>query len=364
MPPFKDAVDAAAVGRLAAALGSGIDGEAFVAEAVAGLDELELKARVAHVARALGRHLPSDFLVAAAVVERTVPAGDLGMWEVWPVTDWVAAAGLDHPEAALALLARLTSKASGEFAVRPFIDRYPALAYEVFTAWTADPDEHVRRLVSEGTRPRLPWAPRVPLLEREPGWAVPLLDRLRDDPSAFVRRSVANHLNDLAKADPDLAMSVAQRWAGEGGSHAAAVVRHGLRTLVKAGVPAALALVGADVDADVRVEGFEVLTPVVELGRDLVWACRLVGDPDRPVAAVVDYVVHFAGARGGLRPKVFKLTTVRLAPGAAADLRRRHPIVPVTTRRYYPGRHRVEVQVNGRVLAGADFDLVSPPPRP
>jgi len=361
MPPFKDHISRDSVRQLGEVLAADhdrFDARSFGEEASRGLDRLELKARVAQVAGVLARHLPDDFESAVGVVLRTVPASELTMWEAWPVTEWVAAAGADAPAAALEALAAITGKASGEFAIRPFIGRYPDLTFETMQRWTEHPDADVRRLVSEGSRPRLPWAPRVPQLEAEPCWAVPLLDRLRNDPSPYVRRSVANHLNDISKLDPHGALEVAERWTADGGSHVAAVVRHGLRTLVKAGDARALALVGADAQAQIEVRDFTVLTGTVSLGGELVWRCRLTARHDGPVVAVVDYVVHFAGARGAHRHKVFKLSTMRLEPGRPAEIVRRHSFVPVTTRRYHAGRHRVEVQVNGRVLGGGDFDLV------
>ena len=361
MPPFKDHISSVSVRRLGDVLAAGdhrFDACRFAEEASGGLDRLELKARVAHVSGVLARHLPGDFESAAAVVLSTVPSSDLTVWEAWPVTDWVAEAGIDAPAAALEVLAAITGRASGEFAIRPFIGRYPAHTFQTMERWTAHPDEEVRRLVSEGSRPRLPWSPRVGVLDAEPRWAEPLLDRLRDDPSSYVRRSVANHLNDISKVDPDGALDVARRWMTGGGTHVAAVVRHGLRTMVKAGDFRALALVGADAGAQFEVRDFTVAKRTVRLGGELVWRCVLTAHHGSPVVAVVDYVVHFAGARGATRRKVFKLTTVRLDPGRPVEIIRRHPFVPVTTRRYYAGSHRVEVQVNGRVLGGGDFDLV------
>jgi 3-methyladenine DNA glycosylase AlkC len=361
MPPFKDHISHVSVRRLGEVLAAGdrcFDARRFAEEASLGLDRLELKARVAQVSGVLARHLPGDFESAVAVVLRTVPTSDLTMWEAWPVTDWVADAGMDAPAAALEALAALTAKASGEFAIRPFIDHYPDLTFETLLRWATHPDEEVRRLVSEGSRPRLPWARRVRVLDAQPRWAVPLLDRLRDDPSPYVRRSVANHLNDVSKLDPDGALDIAGRWTAEGGTQVAAVVRQGLRTLVKAGDPRALALVGADAEAHIEVREFTVPTTTVRLGGELVWRCILTADNGRPVVAVVDYVIHFARAGGAPGRKVFKLRTVRLEPGRPVEIVRRHALVPVTTRRYQAGRHRVEVQVNGRVLDGGDFDLV------
>jgi len=361
MPPFKDHVSRASalrLGEVLAAADRGFDARRFADEASRSLDQLELKARVTHVARVLARFLPGDFEAAAGVVLSSVPASDLTMWEAWPVTEWVADAGIDTPRAALDVLAGITARASAEFAIRSFIGRYPDLTFEALQRWAAHPDEEVRRLVSEGSRPRLPWAPRVDRLDAAPLWAVPLLDRLREDPSAYVRRSVANHLNDISKVDPDGALDVAGRWTADGGTHVSAVVRHGLRSLVKAGDPRALSLVGADAGAHVEVGDFTVVTKTVHLGGELVWRCLLTARHGRPVVAVVDYVLHFAGARGARRRKVFKLRTMQLEPGRPAEIVRRHPFVPVSTRRYHAGSHRVEVQVNGRGLDGGDFALV------
>jgi 3-methyladenine DNA glycosylase AlkC len=215
---FKDQIDAALVDRLAIALavaGPDVDVESFRRVAVGGLDGLELKARIAHVASALATALPAEFPSAVAVVDRvlTAPAegpggGPAGLrgWDLWAVTEWVALAGRDHPGDALELLARLTRHASGEFAIRPFIDDDPDGVRARLTTWVQRDDEHVRRLVSEGTRPKLPWAPKLAITATDPAYAVGLLDRLVDDGSEYVRRSVSNHLNDLCRVDAALAL--------------------------------------------------------------------------------------------------------------------------------------------------------------
>lgn len=361
MPALKERVSRDSIRRLAEVLAGGDRdfpvGE-FVEEAARGLEGLELKARIARVASALETYLAGDFQSAASLIHRTVPESALTMWEAWPVLDWVAAAGIDSPKPALELIAALTGRASGEFAIRPFIQRYPDLVFDTMGRWVAHPDEEVRRLVSEGTRPRLPWAPRVPLLDAEPGWAIPLLDGLRDDASAYVRRSVANHLNDISKANADLAIDVARRWVDGGGVGSDSVVRHGLRTLVKNGDVRALGLIGVDAEALIEAELFEVTTKTVHLGQDLMWRCRLRNRCDRRVTAVVDYVVHLRSGRGARRRKAFKFKTLRLDPDETVELARRHRLVPVTTRRYYSGTHRVDLQVNGRVLGSDQFDLV------
>lgn len=370
---FKDRIDARLVARLADAL-TRVDPqpsvEQFRRTATTGLGDLELKARVAHVAVALEQCLPHDFAVAAGVVSRLVDAVDAGEvelegWELWPVTDWVALAGRDAPGVALELLARLTRYATGEFAVRPFIDDDPPGVLVLFDRWIDERDEHVRRLVSEGTRPRLPWAPRLAVAAEDPGYAVGLLDRLVVDDSEYVRRSVSNHLNDLCRVEPALGLSVARRWSDEHGEgpdveRVAWVVKRGLRSLVKQGNPDALRLLGHDPDVAVDAHDFRIATPVVRLGEQVEWSLALESADDRPHRVVVDYAVHFVRANGSSGPKVFKWTTIDLAPGQRVELTRAHRIKPVTIRTFRSGTHVVDVQVNGRVVASGSFELVVP----
>lgn len=358
--PFKEHVGAAAVARLAdaiAAVDPTFDAPAFAADALAGLDALELKARIAHVAAALEPHLAGPFPRAAGVLCAAATAADLDAWTAWPLTAWVERNGLDDPAAALDALARLTCHASAEFAIRPFIERHPEATFARLADWAGSDDLHLRRLVSEGTRPRLPWGGRLAALQRDPSPVLPLLDRLRDDPEEYVRRSVANHLNDIAKDHPALAVEIAGRWLAEGGDHSRRVVRHGLRSLVKAGDPAALALVGADPAVAVEAGDLAVEANAVPLGGTLRFAITLRNPGDGPVGLVIDYAVHHRKANGALSPKVFKLATRTLSPGEAFVARRAHSFRPVTTRRYYPGGHRIDVRVNGRVVGEADFRL-------
>lgn len=370
---FKDNIDAALVGRLAAAFGAaapGLDVDAFGRSAVRGLSDLELKARISHVAGSLAEMLPDDVTAAIAIVddvlampgrESEAPPAGLDGWDLWPVAEWVALAGRDRAGEALELLARLTRWASGEFAIRPFIDDDPAAVHDRLVGWADRDDEHVRRLVSEGTRPKLPWAPKLAVTANDPAYAVDLLDRLVDDRSECVRRSVSNHLNDLCRVDPSLALEVAGRWL----AHADAsneqtrewVVRRGLRTLVKAGNPSAMRLLGHDPDVAVRAE-LVMSTPSVAMGEAAEWVLHLESLDTETHRVVVDYAIHRVRADGSTGRKVAKWTTVELRPRQRVELARRHRIVPITTRTYHSGDHVVEVQVNGVVVARGSFDLV------
>ena len=338
----------------------------FVELATSGLEELEMKDRVSNVAKALLATMPDDFDRAAAVVRSGIGSTGLEGWIVFPVNDWVARAGMDSPGTALALLGELTSLWSAEFAVRPFIEKHPRTTFEQFDRWIESPDEHRRRLVSEGSRPRLPWGRQLRGLFADPKPTIALLDRLVDDSSAYVRKSVANHLNDISKDHPELAVDTAARWLEEAArpqvaDHSADAGRrkwiasHGLRSLVKAGDPAALRLLGFDPDARVSLTGFMVAPRGIAVGEPVTIAFALTADEPTPV--MVDYRVHHAGAVSTRSPKVFKLKRTVLEPGVETGFRREHRIREVSVRRIHPGPHLIELQVNGKILAAATVDV-------
>jgi 3-methyladenine DNA glycosylase AlkC len=360
MPDVKDELSPGLVGALAAELHRAWPAfpvRRFTRAARTGLDSLTLLQRVRHIATALAEALPAGFPAAAPVLERAADSPSFTGWMTLPCGTYVAEYGIDLPDVALPLLARLTPRFSSEGPIRPFIERHPEVTLAYLQRWVRDPDEHVRRLVSEGTRPRLPWAGRLRGLIADPSPTIPLLDALADDPSAYVRRSVANHLNDIAKDHPAVALECARRWLATGGERAAWVVRHGLRTLVKRGDPAALELLGFDHSVAVALEALAVRPARLPVGGEVTVTFTL-ATRDGPARAVVDYVVHHAGARGARRPKVFKLTTRTIHPGRPQSFVRRHRFREVSVRKIYPGTHRIEVQVNGRVLGGADVDVL------
>ena len=362
MADFKSAISAGLGRALAGELASAWPAfpvRRFTRGLADALAPLELLARVDLLADRLVGTLPDDFAAAAGVLWGALESPSFTGWMTLPCGTYVARAGIDRPEVALPLLAGLTPRWSSEGPIRPFIDRHPDVTYEHLHRWVDDPDEHVRRLVSEGTRPRLPWAARLRGLVADPGPNLPLLDRLVDDPSAYVRRSVANHLNDIAKDHPEVALELARRWASRGDG-AAWVVRHGLRTLIKRGDPHALGLVGATPDALIRLVSFTVDPAVVSIGEAVTFRSTVELDGAEPAEAVIDYRVHYVGANGLRRPKVFKMARRRLEPGRPVAVTRRHRFAHVSIRRILPGRHRIDVQVNGRILGGADVEVVDP----
>ncbi|WP_369375322.1 DNA alkylation repair protein [Promicromonospora sp. Populi] len=321
------------------------------------LDPLPLRERSDLLRDALLADLPSDYASFAATVRvaaERVPS--FTGWLIWPVTSAVVVRALEDGSTAafddaLALLAELTPRLTAEFAIRGLLDHDLDRALVTVLKWTASDDEHVRRLASEGTRPFLPWSIRVPGILAAPRSTLPILHALYLDDSEYVRRSVANHLNDLSRSEPDLVVETATAWLAAPGDGASRedtqrLVRHGLRTLVKQGHPGALGLLGFT-PADVEVIGPVLTSDTVGIGKALAFTASVRNTGPEPARLAIDYVVHHRKANGGQTGKTFKLTTRDLAPGERVDITREHSFRVITTRRYHPGEHAIELQVNG-----------------
>jgi 3-methyladenine DNA glycosylase AlkC len=233
-------------------------------------------------------------------------------------------------------------------------DLHRALA--IMTGWSRDADDTVRRLASEGSRPRLPWSFRLREIEADPSLAAPILDNLRADPSPYVRRSVANHLNDVTKTHPAWVLERVAQW-GVDDPCTRWIVRHALRTLVKQGDAKALALLGAESAPAVTVGPFSVTPEKIVLGDTITLACELDSTAKTAQHLVVDYRIAYVKQSGATTAKVFKLKTLTLEPGQRIALSRNQSIRDFTTRTHYAGRHEVELIVNGGVVARAFFDL-------
>jgi 3-methyladenine DNA glycosylase AlkC len=327
----------------------------FESLACDGLEAFEMKARAMHICAALEATLPPDFMQAADVLQGSITGGLAG-WALWPVGEYVARHGQDAPERAFEVLHSLTQSFTAEWAIRPFIVKHPELSLATLQRWTTDASPHVRRLVSEGSRPRLPWGLQLKTLIADPSPTRPLLEALLDDDSEYVRRSVANHLNDIAKDHPAIVAEWIERHLPDASPERRALLRHASRSLVKRGDPRVLAAWG--LGARLRGEAQLVVTPRrVKLGDGITLEVTLSSRLKRPQALVVDYAVHHVKANGATSPKVFKGWTLELAGGEQRSLRKSHAIKPITTRRYFSGSHRVELLVNGQAVAEAGFEL-------
>ncbi len=374
MEAMKDSLNLNAVSRIATALSALADSQrvegfkfqpkSFVKHAIAPLESLELKQRVQHIIDTLHQFLPTDFRRAAKLLEALPEVWDRGHaddplrgFAAWPLIDYIGEHGLEHPEIALETLRKLTALFSAEFAIRPFILHHPSLCQTAFRQWTKDDCEHVRRLVSEGTRPRLPWGIQLKPYIKDPSDNLVWLDTLRSDKSLYVRRSVANHLNDISKDHPATVIDLCQSWLSSASDEEKWVIKHATRTLVKAGQPGVFGLLGFTPEPRFKSPKLSCRHPEITLGDALEFDFDILSDSEEEQSLVVDYAIHFLKANGKQNAKVFKWKNIKLAPRCRLTLSKVHTIKAITTRRYYSGGQRLEILINGRPVAETEFDL-------
>jgi len=374
--PFKNLIDAQLVRDAAAVLrraDPAFDAERFTRLASHGLEALEMKARAMQIADALQATLHTDFARAADVLEAALAPAETGEtmaklqglsaglrgWILWPVGEYIARQGQATPERALAALHGITQRFTAEFAIRPFIVKHPDVVWPTLQRWCSDDSAHVRRLVSEGSRPRLPWGLQLRGLVQDPSPTLPLLLALQDDPSDYVRRSVANHLNDIAKDHPGVVAHWLQTHLPNAPAARQTLLRHASRTLIKQGHPQVLKAWG--LGTALRGQASLTLsTSQLVLGQDLGLTLHLQSHSAKAQTLAIDYAVFHVKANGSTSPKVFKGWKLVLPAQGTLTLVKRHPVRPITTRRYHAGTHRVVVQANGKAVAEASFELRLP----
>ncbi|MEO5926545.1 MAG: DNA alkylation repair protein [Bryobacteraceae bacterium] len=327
------------------------DSKTFAKECLLGLDSLELMARAWHIAEAFRRHLPQDFRQASKVILRTLPADPafqrMDVFRYLPHVFYVSKYGIEHFEESMEVQRELTKHFTAEFSIRPFIEKYPEQSHDRLCRWAKDPNMHVRRLVSEGSRPPLPWAPRLRAYQKDPSPVLVLLELLKDDPELYVRRSVANSLNDIAKDHPEIAVRVCREWMKDATPERKWIINHALRSLVKAGNPGALAVMGVGAAPKIEVTAARFTPKVVKLGGKLQFAFDVASATKKTQTLQVDYRVHLVKANGKASPKVFKLRRLELKAGQSVTLSSTVSFAPMTTRKSYPGVHHFEALVNG-----------------
>jgi 3-methyladenine DNA glycosylase AlkC len=347
------------------------DTTAFLQQVQPGYESLELMARGQRIAHALQAHLPQDVPRALGVLVDSMDpsmgidaagepdAGDrpYSAFLYLPHSIYIGTHGLPHFEAAMAAQHALTQRFTAEFSIRPYLLHHQGATLAQLRDWAQDDNAHVRRLVSEGTRPRLPWAPRLPAFQSNPQLALPLLDALKDDPSSYVRRSVANHLGDIAKDHTDLAVGTARTWLQGAPVPREALVRHGLRFLIKRGDAAALDALGVGHAVALDVRAARVLPARARIGDKVRIEVELHNPTPQPQRVLADLKVHYVKAHGGAAPKVFKLQTLDIAPGATVAVGKTLSLQQMTTRTHYPGAHQVELVLNGRPQPLGQFQL-------
>jgi len=334
----------------------------------------ELIQRGIHISATLRNFLPPDYKDAIAkirdmirLVKKTPYWEEIennslkGMYglslEYGFLSYFVGEYGLDDFDTSVSAIEDVTQFVSCEGAVRPFIIRYPVEMMKQMLTWSFHPNEWVRRLSSEGCRPRLPWHISLPKLKENPAPILPILENLKDDPSQFVRLSVANNLNDISKDNPEIVIALVRQWQGAS-KNTDWILKHGCRTLLKSGDAEVMELFGfGSVIKNIQVEDFQILTPKVEIGKSLEFSFRLLNNNKKKTSIRLEYGIYYQKANGTLSKKVHKISEKEYAEQSITPITRKHSFQVVTTRVLYPGLHQVAVIINGNELEKHDFQL-------
>lgn len=337
-------------------------------------EDRELKQRCRHITTVLRKFLPDDYKDAISkilelldCVKKTLPDfskiddekfGLLTLEYGSVLDNYVEQYGLDDYETSVKAIEKITQFTSCEFAVHPFIIKYPDEMMKQMLVWSKHEHWGVRRLASEGCRPRLPWAMALPNLKKDPAPIIPILENLKNDPSRFVRLSVANNLNDIAKDNPETVIDLVKRWRGES-EKVDWIIKHGCRTLLKQGYPEVLELFGFDsIVKNISVENFQISTPEVRVGNSLEFVFSLVNNNNKKTRIRLEYGIYYRKANGTLAKKVHKISEKEYAGNSTTLITRQHSFRVVTTRKFHPGLHQATVIINGNEFEKHDFELI------
>ena len=361
------------LGEQLAAAGATVHRGQWQAAIGSDFEALGLMDRGRRLAQVMASCLPPDFAQAAPLLVRSMgrpmgldkhgeptASGDVpSNFFYLPHSLYIASHGLQHLTEALHDQHALTQRFTAEFSLRPFLQQHTQATLAHMTLWAQDDNAHVRRAAREATRPRLPWAARLPDFVRDPKPVLPLLARLRDDPSAYVRRSVANHLNDIGKDHPELLNGLARQWLDDAPVPATRqnLLRHALRTAIKRGDAQALALFGHGQVSPLQIQSASISPSNARIGESVTVRCQLHNPSAQAVRALADWRVFYVKANGTLSPKVFKGSTVQVEAHSSVVIEKTLSLRQMSTRTHHPGHHRVEIALNGQAHPIGHFDL-------
>jgi 3-methyladenine DNA glycosylase AlkC len=332
----------------------------------------ELKQRTKHIATILRNFLPPDYKNAIAKIlellnyEREMhdfsviddAKFGLSLEYGWILSDFVEQYGLNDYQTSVKAIEEITQFTSCEFAVRPFIIRYPNEMMKQMLAWSKHKHWGVRRLSSEGCRPRLPWAMALPKLKENPTPIISILENLKNDVSRFVRLSVANNLNDIAKDNPETVIDLAKKWQGES-ENIDWILKHGCRTLLKQGNPEVMELFGFGSEVkNIKIQDFKILIPKVKIGESLEFSFKLLNNNKNNTQIRLEYAIYYQKANGTLSKKVCKISEKEYSANSITQITRKHSFKIVTTRVLHPGLHQVSIIINGNEFEKYDFELL------
>lgn len=362
----KDWFDRGAAKALAAQLAAAdqkFDSKSFVKCCCKALGDLEFNARVKQFADAMAVSLNDDYPRAIAIVQKSLPEplpdckSVTDGWLQWPVGQFIADCGLDHFDESMQCMVELTQRFSAEFAIRPFVERYPDQTFEFLYSRVDDLNPHVRRWCSEGVRTRLPWGGNLKGLIADPSPIIPILEALKDDREIYVRKSVANSLNDLSKDHPALVLKLCKRWSKNSNDGRDWIIKQGLRALIKQGDSGALTLTGFKAPEKIVVS-LGLNNKRIKIGDSVELQVSLENASQREQNLLLDYVVHYKAKGEKARFKVFKWKNFELAAGKTLTMKKLHPMKQTSVRALYPGMHTVKLQLNGHRMSSVEFELL------
>ncbi len=364
MEPFKNVYNKNSISDLAEKISEkdrGFDKKSFVSQSTRNLNKLEMKQRVDQITENLNSHLSGGYKKKIATLEKTIKSSKnpdgLSGFLLWPYSNFVEVYGLDYFEESIRALKSITIAFTAEFGIRQFLIKDPRRTYEVLEKWVSHSNEHVRRLVSEGTRPNLPWGKKVPNIKDHLNKNIKLLNKLKNDESEYVRKSVANHMNDIGWIDPKLAIKTLTSWHKGASKETHWVIKHALRNLLKQGNKDALKLMGYNPNAKVGISSVSLSPKKIKEGDRFNLQFSVKNETSKNQPLMIDYIIHYPKANGSLNPKVFKLKTVDLEGNGTLEVKKSIHFKKVTTRKHYTGKHYLEVQINGKVLKKSSFTL-------
>jgi len=338
------------------AIDHAFDSGRFLELSLHDLESLSLMQRLRRMTEGLHATLPGDYHKSIGLLRELAPRINHNFVTL-VLPDYVSRYGLEDFDVSMQALEFFTLFGSSEFAIREFLRRDLARTLLVMETWAASENEAVRRLASEGSRPRLPWSFRIEALIADPSPVGKILEDLKNDPSLYVRKSVANHLNDITKDNPDWVLKKVGRW-GMRETHTAWIIKRALRTMVKKGDQQALKMLGAGDKAKVAVLNFAVQPRKIRLGDRVQISFQLQSKAMKPQKLLIDYTIHYVKKSGENSPKVFKLKELTLGPGETIRIQRSQMIKDFTTRTHYPGEHQVALSINGETAATDGFHLL------
>ncbi|MDH8700873.1 3-methyladenine DNA glycosylase AlkC [Dysgonomonadaceae bacterium PH5-43] len=335
-------------------------------------DDKEYKQRIAHIATVLKNFLPTNYKDAIAkildlldYVEKThsdysiIDDSKFGLTlEYGSILDnYVEQYGLDDYETSVKAIERITQFTSCEFVTHSFIVKYPDKMMEQMLNWSRHKHWGVRRLASEGCRPRLPWAVALPSLKKNPTPIIPILENLKNDPARSVRLSVANNLNDISKDNPEVVINLTKKWKGES-ENVDWIIKHGCRTLLKQGNPEIMKLFGLGTTNNISIVDCRLSSPYVKIENSLEFSFKLINKNKENIKIRLEYAIYYQKANGSLSKKVFKISEKDYTGNSTTHITRKHSFKTVTTRKLHLGTHQIAVVINGNELEKHNFELV------